>query len=140
MNQPLLFPEGELPRAVPAAVPAEALLPDSLKGLLESGAPWDAVQALLETLPGRVVCVPAPEKLREGQELVAAIGLEHAHQVARCVGGPNARFCVPVGHRLRVATLHAAVRRDADAGVPMAELVRVYRRSERQVWAILGKG
>ncbi len=48
--------------------------------------------------------------------------------------------CVPKSGQLMLAARNAVIWRDANQGMPMAELVRRYGLTERQVWAVLVKG
>ncbi|MEW6490731.1 MAG: Mor transcription activator family protein [Thermodesulfobacteriota bacterium] len=126
----------ELPEAEGAGVEAPAELPESLRQLLEVGFPGEALGRLVEGFGGVVLYVP--KSPGDDSRLVQVLGEGAAWQLCRHLGG--CRFAVPRGYRAALAARNAGIRRDADAGVPMAELVRRYQITERQVWKVLGEG
>ena len=114
----------------------EPELPASIRQLLAVGFPGEAVEPLMRAFGGLVIHVP--KQAGPGHPLVEALGEHAAAVLCRYLGGN--RFSVPKGFRMMLAARNAAIRRDADQGVPMAELVRRYGLTERQVWAVLGRG
>jgi len=115
---------------------AEAEMPESIRQLLAVGFPGEAVEPLMRAFGGLVLHVP--KQAGPGHPLVEALGERAAAVLCRYLGGN--RFPVPKGFRRMIAARNAAIRRDYDQGVPVAELVRRYGLTERQVWAILGTG
>ncbi len=120
----------------PEPVEPEPELPGSIRQLLAVGFPGEAVEPLMRAFGGLVLHVP--RQAGPGHPLVEALG-EHAAAVLCAYLGGN-KFPVPKGFRRMLAARNAAIRRDYDQGVPVAELVRRYGITERQVWAVLGTG
>ncbi len=120
----------------PERLEAEAELPGSIRQLLAVGFPGEAVEPLMRAFGGLVIHVP--KQAGPGHPLVEALGERAAAVLCRYLGGN--RFSVPKGFRMMLAARNAAIRRDYDQGTAVAELVRRYGLTERQVWAVLGRG
>lgn len=136
-TDPRQAPLFDLPEVQPARPPVDPVdyLPDSLKSLLDAGVSVETVRALVEAFPGCRASIPKPGAT-SGQ-LVDAIGVERANEIARAVSGVY--FYVPACSLFLRAARNRDIRTAYDAKVPMAEICKRFKTTENNVRRILAE-
>jgi hypothetical protein len=135
MNDPRQLALIDLPAPPPrAGMDPDALLPESLRELFETGVSMETIRVLAEAFPGCRVSIPHPGAT-SGQ-LVDAVGEERANEIARAVGS-NSGYYVPACALFLRVMRNREIRAAYDARMPMAEICRKFRITEPNVRRIL---